>query len=95
MFQSFIFTVFFTYSSVMFAADATNKVTLQVQGMTCAACPITVKKALKKVSGVAAVTVDYKAGTAEVSYDPKKVNPGELAKATTEAGYPTTVKEVR
>ena len=95
MFRSFVFAMFFAFASVTFAADAANKVTLKVQGMSCAACPITVKKALKKVPGVADVTVDYKAGTAEVSYDPKKVNPEELAKATTEAGYPTTVNEVR
>ena len=59
-----------------------------------AACPITVKKAFKKVPGVAEVTVDYKAGTAEVIYDAGKVSPDELAKATTAAGNPTTVKEV-
>ena len=31
---------------------ATQTVTLSVPGMTCAACPITVKKALSKVEGV-------------------------------------------
>ncbi|WP_049307444.1 cation transporter, partial [Pseudomonas aeruginosa] len=31
---------------------ATQTVTLAVPGMTCAACPITVKKALTKVEGV-------------------------------------------
>ncbi len=31
---------------------ATQTVTLAVPGMTCAACPITVKKALSKVEGV-------------------------------------------
>ncbi|EKH5750464.1 cation transporter, partial [Pseudomonas aeruginosa] len=30
---------------------ATKTVTLSVPGMTCAACPITVKKALTKVDG--------------------------------------------
>ena len=94
MFRSFMFAVFLALSTVTIAADEIKTVTLEVQGMTCAACPITVKKALKKVPGVAEVTVDYKAGTAEVSYDPRKVNPDELAKATTAAGYPTTVKEI-
>jgi mercuric transport protein len=31
---------------------ATQTVTLSVTGMTCAACPITIKKALNKVEGV-------------------------------------------
>ena len=34
---------------------ATQTVTLAVPGMTCAACPITVKKALSKVEGVSKV----------------------------------------
>ena len=33
------------------AFAATKTVTLSVTGMTCAACPITVKKALDKVNG--------------------------------------------
>ena len=36
---------------------ATQTVTLAVPGMTCAACPITVKKALSKVEGVSKVDV--------------------------------------
>ena len=94
MFRSFMFAVFLALSSATAADDAFKTVTLEVQGMTCAACPITVKRALKKVPGVAEVTVEYKAGTAEVSYDPRKVNTDELARATTAAGYPTTFKEV-
>ena len=94
MFRSFLFAVFLTLSTVTVAADAIKTVTLEVQGMNCAACPITVKKALKKVPGVAEVAVDYKAGTAEVIYDAGKVSSDDLAMATTAAGYPTTVKEV-
>ncbi len=95
MLRSLMFAVFLALSSLTVAADAVNTVTLGVQGMTCAACPITVKKVLKKVPGVSEVTVDYKAGTAAVSYDPRKADPDELAKTVTAAGYPTTVKEVR
>ena len=38
---------------------ATQTVTLSVPGMTCAACPITVKKALTKVEGVTKAEVSY------------------------------------
>jgi mercuric ion binding protein len=62
--------------------------------MTCAACPITVKTALKRVPGVSGVKVDYKTGIAEVNYDPNKTSADELAKAVTTVGYPTTVKGV-
>ena len=34
-------------------------VVLDVENMTCAVCPITVKKALSRVPGVSQVTVDY------------------------------------
>ena len=36
---------------------ATQSVTLSVPGMNCATCPITVKKALTKVSGVSKIDV--------------------------------------
>lgn len=94
MIRSLMFAVCLALSSVTVADDAINTVTLEVQGMTCAACPITVKKALKNVPGVTDVKVDYKSGIAEINYDPKKTSPDELAKAITTAGYPTTVKGV-
>jgi mercuric ion binding protein len=43
-------------STTAWAAPKT--VTLSVPGMTCSTCPITVTKALKKVKGVAKVTVN-------------------------------------
>jgi mercuric ion binding protein len=90
-----MFVIFLVLSPGIFAADAINTVTLGVQGMTCAACPITVKTALKRVPGVSDVKVDYKTGIAEVNYDPNKTSADELAKAVTTVGYPTTVKGVR
>jgi len=89
-----MFAVFLALSSVSFSADEIKTVTLEVQAMTCAACPITVKKTLKKIPGVAEVIVDYKSSIATVICDARKVDPKELAKAMTAAGYPTIVKEV-
>jgi mercuric ion binding protein len=86
--------IFLALSPVIVAADAIKSVTLEVQGMNCAACPITVRNALKKVPGVSDVKVDYRSGIAEVNYDPNKTSADELAKAVTTVGYPTTVKGV-
>jgi len=94
MFRSLVFVIFLALSPLTVAADPINTVTLGVQGMTCAACPITVKTALKRVPGVSDVKVDYKTGIAEVGYDPNKTSPGELANATTSVGFPTSVKGV-
>jgi len=64
-------------------------VTLNVSGMTCPACPITVKKALEKVSGVSKVEVRYEKKQVLVTFDDAKTNTDALMKATTNAGYPS------
>ena len=64
-------------------------VTLNVSKMTCAACPITVKKALQKVPGVSMVEVSYEKKQAVVTFDDSKTNTDALVKATTNAGYPS------
>jgi mercuric ion binding protein len=72
-------------------AGALQTVTLEVKNMSCAVCPITVKKALEKVSGVTSVTVDFDKKSATVTFDPDKASPAILAKATSDAGYPSTL----
>ena len=64
-------------------------VTLNISGMTCATCPITVKKALEKVSGVSKVEVRFEKKQVLVSFDDAKTNTDALVKATTNAGYPS------
>jgi mercuric ion binding protein len=68
--------------------------TLTVSGMTCPVCPITVRKALRKLPGVTSVQVDYDNKTAQVQYDPQQVAPDALLKATANAGYPARLAEV-
>ena len=64
-------------------------VTLNVSGMTCEACPITVKKALQKVPGVSKIDVLYEKKQVVVTFDDTKTNTDSLVKATTNAGYPS------
>ncbi|WP_096031677.1 mercury resistance system periplasmic binding protein MerP, partial [Pseudomonas aeruginosa] len=66
---------------------------LAVPGMTCAACPITVKKALTKVEGVTKAEVSYENREAIVTFDDAKTNVQALTKATEDAGYPSSVKQ--
>jgi len=70
-------------------AAATKTATLAVENMTCTACPITVRKALEKIPGVAKVKVDFDTKTATVTFDPAKTKVEDLTRATTEAGYPS------
>ena len=74
-------------------AASPQTVTLYVQNTTCATCKITVKKALEKVPGVASAQVDFEKKTATVQFDPDKVAPAILTKASTDAGFPATVKK--
>jgi mercuric ion binding protein len=53
--------------------------------------PVTVKKALQKVSGVEDAKVDFEHKTAMVIFDPAKADTAALAKAATDAGYPATL----
>ena len=71
-------------------------VVLEVDDMTCNMCPITVKKALRKLDGVEKVTAKYEGhgeGWAKVTYDPHKVSIDDLTFTTEEAGYPSRVKQ--
>ena len=61
--------------------------------MTCAACPITVKKALTKVDGVSKAVVNYDQRQATVTHDDARTSVEALTKATANAGYPATVKQ--
>jgi mercuric ion binding protein len=74
------------------AWSAPQTVTLSVPGMTCAACPITVKKALSRVEGVSKVEVSYEKREAVVVYDDAKTSADMLAKASENAGYPSDIK---
>ena len=71
----------------------TQTVTLSVPGMTCAACPITVKKALSKVDGVARIDVNLDRREAVVTFDDARTRVQALLDATRNAGYPSTVKQ--
>lgn len=71
---------------------ATQTVTLSVPGMTCAACPFTVKAALAKVEGVSKTDVQFEKREAKVTFDDAKTSVQALMKATGNAGYPSTLK---
>lgn len=79
------------FAAPAFAAPQT--VTLAVPGMTCAACPITVKQSLTKVKGVTKADVSFDKKQAVVSFDDEKTSVQALTKATTDAGFPSTVKQ--
>lgn len=74
------------------ASAAPKTVTLDVPGMNCVTCLITINRALKKVDGVQDAKSDYAKKEAVVTFDDHKTSFEKLTRATTEAGYPSTLK---
>jgi periplasmic mercuric ion binding protein len=77
------------------AMAAEQTVTLAISNMYCSACPLTVKKALTAVPGVAKAEVSYKDRTAVVTFDDQKTAVQALIDAVTNAGYPTKLAAAR
>jgi copper ion binding protein len=78
-------------SSIMETATinptSTTKQTFPVEGMTCGGCVNGVQRALSRVAGVSAATVDLKTASATVEYDPTIANFKTLQSAVDDAGY--------
>jgi len=67
---------------------AEETVTFTVENMTCALCPVTVKRAMEGVDGVRAVEIDFEARTATVVFDTAVTDAEAIATASANAGYP-------
>jgi copper chaperone len=64
-----------------------EKVTFNVQGMSCNGCVGSVTRVLKATPGVQEVSVTLQPGRAEVSYDPARTDAAALRNAIEDAGY--------
>ena len=78
----------FTANAASTPGARAQTATLAVDKMTCATCPITVKKAMQGVAGVSSVVVDLATKRAKVVFDPKRTNVATIAAASTNAGFP-------
>ena len=61
--------------------------TLDVKGMTCGHCKMSVEGALKGLKGVSAVEVDLNSGKVDVTYDETKVSSENMKDAVEDQGY--------
>lgn len=91
LFVIVILSVSSLFASPLWAANKSVK--LSVPGMTCAVCPITVKKSLINIKGVNTVEVSFENKLAVVTFDDSKTNVEALTAATFDAGYPSTVTQ--
>ena len=60
---------------------AEQRLALRITGMTCDGCADTVKRHLRREKGVLAVDVDWKAGRAEIEYDPATAEPAAILRS--------------
>ena len=93
MIRRLLVTLFFFSASLAWSGEGFRNVTLDIKGMDCASCPLTVRQALKKTPGVADVKVDYASKTAEIRFEADKTSPAQLAKVVTDIGYPSTARK--
>lgn len=66
---------------------STKKVTIDVLGMTCAACSSRVEKTLNKQDGVESVAVNLLANKATIEFDQDKIKGSEIIKIIEKTGY--------
>jgi mercuric ion binding protein len=69
------------------ASAEQQTVTLAVDKMYCALCPLTVTKAIERGEGVSAVSVDFDRKEALVTYEDTIANLEAIAAASTNAGF--------
>ncbi|MGA2765598.1 MAG: heavy metal translocating P-type ATPase [Spirochaetia bacterium] len=72
--------------------DASKRVTIPIEGMTCASCVATIEKAVGRLDGVNTVSVNLATEKADVSYEPARIRLSVIKKAIFDAGY--TPREV-
>ena len=69
------------------SAPEALKITLPVDGMTCAACQANVQRALTAAPGVTKAAVNLMMHEATVHYDPASTSPEQLVAAINDTGY--------
>ncbi|MEH7010428.1 heavy metal translocating P-type ATPase [Neobacillus niacini] len=65
----------------------TKEATLQIAGMTCAACAVRIEKGLKKIDGVEDASVNFALEKSKVTFDPSKANVNQLKEKVESLGY--------
>lgn len=71
-----------------------EQTTLQITGMTCAACANRIEKGLKKIEGVTEANVNFALEKASVIYNPDQVNIQAMEQKIKDLGYDTIKDEV-
>ena len=62
-------------ASVVIPADGNEKISVVVEGMSCAmGCANTIENTLKKTDGIVSASVNFEEGTADIEFDPEVIS---------------------
>ncbi|MNW36775.1 Copper-exporting P-type ATPase A [compost metagenome] len=67
--------------------------TLQITGMTCAACANRIEKGLNRLPGVAGANVNLALETAQVRFEPAEVSLNDIIQKVSQLGYSAALKQ--
>ncbi|MDR6554835.1 heavy metal translocating P-type ATPase [Paenibacillus qinlingensis] len=76
------------------AATNTKQTSLQITGMTCAACANRIEKGLNKLEGVTEANVNFAMERATVTYDPSRIDAAKMEQSIQKLGYDTAKETV-
>ena len=86
-----LLTVIVLSASNLNAANSDETtVKFSVEKMTCATCPISVRKAMERVDGVKNVEVNLETKMATVIFDASVTTASDISNASTDVGFPAT-----
>lgn len=89
-------TVLALLLGAVFAAHAAQRsVTLELEGMYCAMCPVTIKTALDFADGVIETKVSREPDEAVIRYDDARTSPAKLIEVVKQSGYGAHLKPPR
>lgn len=69
------------------ATAADSKVIIPVEGLGCASCTLTIRRALKKMDGVKSIEPGPQENEAVITYDAGRVKPEQFVEAINRLGF--------
>ncbi len=73
--------------------DQAKETSLQISGMTCAACAVRIEKGLNKLDGVEMATVNLALEKSQVKYNSSKIKEEEIQQKINDLGYGVVVEK--
>ena len=84
---------FLLFTTLSFAGENLKKVVFSINGMTCKACPITIKMVLKRQKGVKNVSASLEKKEAVVLFNKDEISIKEMMELLERIGYPAKIKK--